>query len=509
MTRLFTLFFWSVCFFQAFAQEPLKEELAPCGTRGMSDWLRQYNGQIPVADRSEDTLWVAIQAHLLAKDNGTARITPERFLNAFCQLNDDFAGANIRFYFKDDWNLINKTAWYAHSTIPQGIEMMLTNNVPNALNSYFAADPAGNCGYNLPYAGVAVAHNCANAGDHTWAHEVGHALSLPHPFIGWEGKTYNFNQPTPLLLTYDYTYFHDTIDTQVPAPLDTALVEFLDGSNCAIAADRICDTKPDYLSYRWDCNAQNTSTVKQKDPAGAEFYSDGTLFMSYAFDRCQNRFSPEEIAIMRATLLTEKSSWIAPAMLQQPVEEEALALEPVQEQLVPNTGALLRWQPVPNATHYLVQASRFVGFSFKQIDVMTTDTFLFAGTLTPNSLYYWRIRPFNYWHACNDFSALATFRTAGVSAASSPDADGWRLYPSLLENETPLTLEIPEQWRGEEAQCNVFDAAGRLVWQSYLLLHTPRMHVSIPAQNWPAGVYRLILTTQKGVKQGALVVAKG
>ncbi|MCB0574414.1 MAG: metalloprotease, partial [Saprospiraceae bacterium] len=102
-------------------------------------------------------------------------------------LNEDYAATGIRFYFKDDWNLINSTAWYQHANIPQGIDMMLTNNVPDALNAYFASNVAGNCGYNLPYAGVAVAHNCAATGDHTWAHEVGHALSLPHPFIGWEG----------------------------------------------------------------------------------------------------------------------------------------------------------------------------------------------------------------------------------------------------------------------------------------------------------------------------------
>ncbi len=227
------------------AQEPLKEALAPCGTLGVSDWLQEYQSRPPVSDRSEDTLWVALQPHLLAKDAGTGRISAERFLNAFCQLNEDFAASNIHFYCKYGWDLLNETDWYNHTTIPQGINMMLTNNIPDALNAYFVADPAGNCGYNLPYGGVAIAHNCAGDGDHTWAHEVGHALSLPHPFIGWEGKTYSFNLPTPELLTYDYTYFHDSLETQIPAPLDTALVELTDGSNCYEAADLFCDSKPD------------------------------------------------------------------------------------------------------------------------------------------------------------------------------------------------------------------------------------------------------------------------
>ncbi len=503
MTR-FLLFILLLPATPIFAQEPSKEELAPCGTLGVSDWLRQYQAHPPVLDRSEDTLWVALQPHLLAKDAGTGRISTEKFLNSFCQLNEDFAAANIQFYFKYDWNLLNETDWYIHTTIPQGIDMMLTNNVPDALNSYFVADPAGNCGYNLPYGGVAIGHNCSGAGDHTWAHEAGHALSLPHPFIGWEGKSYSFNIPTPELLTYDYTYFHDTLDTP-PTPLDTALVEYLSGANCAEAADLICDTKPDYLSYRWDCDAQNMSTTRQKDPAGAEFFSDGTLFMSYALDHCQSRFSPEEINIMRATLLTEKANWLTPVQLQQPIQETPVAIEPVQDVVVPPVGALFTWKPVPNATRYLVQASRLVNFSFKQVDVITTDTFLIAGQLTPNLKYYWRIMPFNDWHTCNSFSEISTFYTGPTSVTSEPDADGWRYYPSLLSEDMPLTLEIPDAWRNEDAHCTVFDAAGRLVWQSDLGPLATRMKLELPSANWPKGVYRFVLRSASGTRTGALV----
>ncbi|MDO8365656.1 MAG: hypothetical protein Q7T20_02580 [Saprospiraceae bacterium] len=506
MVRIFTRILFILASAPIFAQEPLKEDLAPCGTRGVSDWLRGYKARPPVFDRSEDTLWVALQPHLLARDNGSGRIAAEKFINSFCQLNEDFAASNIQFYIKNGWNLLNETDWHVHSTIPEGIEMMLTNNVPDALNAYFVADPAGNCGYNLPYAGVAIGHSCSGTNDHTWSHEAGHALSLPHPFIGWEGKTYNFSVPTPTWLTYDYTHFHDTLETQVPAPLDTALVEFVNGSNCAQAADLICDTKPDYLSYRWECDAQNMSPIKLKDPNGAEFYSDGSLFMSYAMDHCQSRFSPEEIAVMRATLLTEKSNWLTPVRLEQPVEEQAIAIEPVQDQIVPPVGAYFSWKPVPNATHYLVQASRFASFSFKQVDVVTTDTFLTAGLLSPNLQYYWRIRPFNDWHACAPFSFSETFKTSPLSAASEPDADGWRCYPSLLSAGAPLTLEIPDAWHGTDAQCSVFDAGGRLIWQSNLLLNAPRITAEIPSSHWPAGIYHLILVSEKGAKRCAMVV---
>ncbi|NJK83013.1 MAG: hypothetical protein HC912_03550 [Saprospiraceae bacterium] len=50
--------------------------------------------------------------------------------------------------------------------------------------------------------------SCTGRGDHTWAHEIGHALSLNHTFYGWEAignidsTTYNFSLPAPENIRY-------------------------------------------------------------------------------------------------------------------------------------------------------------------------------------------------------------------------------------------------------------------------------------------------------------------
>ncbi len=501
--RLLTFFVLLLCSLPASAQEPSKSELAPCGTpRGISPWLREYAGhpQDFAADRSADTLYVGVQVHLLAKDNGAGRFATNRMLDAFCRLNSDFAASGIRFYFKNDWNLIDSTGWYQHETIEQGIDMMLTNNVSGALNAYFAANVADNCGYNLPYAGVALSHGCSGPNDHTWAHEVGHALSLPHPFIGWEGKVYNFANPTPDTLTYDYTHFHDSLETQIPAPLDTALVEYLDGSNCDIAADLICDTKPDYLSYRWDCDGQGNSLAQQKDPAGATFYSDGTLFMSYSADNCSNRFSDDQIAIMRAALLSEKADWLTTTPPQGDITETAELLSPIGGQLSPVNGTTLQWSAVPNATHYAVQVSRFAAFNVKELDIVTTNTSYTLGQLPNNLTWYWRVRPFNNWFSCTGMTPSATFKTSNILSASEPGADGWRCYPTLLAPAQPLMLEIPESWQGHHAKCIVYDATGYQMWEHKLLPVNGKEQIQLPSALWASGVYRLVLMNDENVK---------
>ncbi len=505
---LFALFLCSFYFTAPAQDDPGKYELAPCGTAPEIDpWVEQYRA-FPqgFAESGADTLYAGVQVHLLARDNGSGRFSNDRLLDAFCRLNSDFGPSAIRFYFKNDWNLLDKTAWFQHDSITQGIQMMFANNVADALNAYFMSNPAGNCGYNLPYAGVAIGHNCAGPNDHTWAHEVGHALGLPHPFIGWEGKVYNFNNPTPDTLTYDYTHFHASPDTIVPAPLDTALVEYLDGSNCGVAADKVCDTKPDYLSYRWNCNAQGTSTVQQKDPAGATFFSDGSLYMSYANDACQNRFSNDQIQIMRAKLQGAKANWLAAAPQGADITSVPELIAPLNGAPAPATGALLQWKPVSGATHYVVQASRISSFAIRDFDQVVTDTSVLTTALLPNVTYYWRVRPFNAAFACTGYSTTGRLVATPVSTVQSATAAGWKIYPSILQAGQILRLEAPAEWSDGPLSLRVFDTAGRMVWTSEQVMTASGMQVALPVEQWNKGTYFLLAASPQGLVRQTLTV---
>lgn len=503
------LFFLCLPCFLLAQTEKNKYDFAPCGTpTGIDPWLLRFQ-QHPqdYASRSQDTLVVGVQIHLLAKDNGTGRFTTERLLDAFCRLNSDFAPAGIRFYFKNPWNLLNNSTWYAHDNIPKGIEMMLTNNFPDALNSYFVQDPAGNCGYNLPYAGVAINHSCANPSDHTWTHEVGHALAMPHPFIGWEGKVYSYSIPTPELLTYDYTYFHDTLETTVPAPLDTALVEFVDASNCAIAADRFCDTKPDYLSYRWNCNTNNNSPFKLKDPAGVEFEVDGTLYMSYAADECQNRFSPAQIEGMRANLNSEKLAWLSNAPALPDVVTTAENQWPENLAVLPGIQTTLQWSAVPHATYYHVVGSRISSFALRDIETVTTDTSFLTPVLAPNRKYYWKVRAFNDYSTCAPYTDVRTFTTGLLSDSYEPTDADFACYPTLLTAGAALQLTCGEKTGTQAHQILVFDAMGRLMLQQNVAFVQGKAQLLLPDETWAAGMYQLVLLGARQAYTQRIVLA--
>ncbi len=471
------------CFLgQLAAQIPTKAELVPCGTAPFLDprlrEIRQHPELLEAAARSNDTLWVGMKIHLVAKDNGLARMSQNRLLDVFCRLNSDFAPSNIHFFFQDDWAMENKSAWFDHATIPAGVQMMQANDVPNALNTYFVGNPAGNCGYNVPYASIAVGLGCAAPTDHTWAHETGHALSLPHPFLGWEGKTYQYNNPTPRTVTYDYTYFHAQPDTILPAPLDTALVELVDKSNCLVAADIHCGTPPDYLSYRWNCDGQGKSTVLQRDPDGVQFYSDGSFFMSYSDDKCSNRFSDDEIASMRDNLLNVKTNYLA-WKVAEPVVGTPTLIQPIGGESGSNAGAKLRWTAVPNATQYLVSGSRLPGFQQNQFEFITSDTFATAPPTPLGQTIYWRVRPFNLAYTCAGFSAAEKFFSTTVDAAEEVlENQGVALFPNLLRaGQLPFVsgnFESPKAVRFA-----VFNALGQVTTEGELTLDKQKVQLPI------------------------------
>ena len=460
-----------------------------CGTPPeISSWLEQY-AQNPVSYRSgaDTILYTRLQIHLLAKDDGLARFRTSQLLDALCRLNSDYESSKIQFFYDKPWELINRTEWWDHNELSTGIEMMLQSNVDSAINCYFVSDPAGNCGYNLPYGGVAIAHNCAAPNDHTWAHELGHALRLPHPFIGWEGKSYNYNTPTPTMLTYDYTNFHDTLDTG--PTLDTAFVEFVDGSNCLTAADRLCLSAPDYISQRWPCNSMNMSTTKQKDPNGVDFYSDGTLYMSYSFDNCQSRFTDDQIAVMRASLLSEKIKLVDQNFVHQDIQSVATAVMPIGGQQVSADAVTMHWTKVPGATQYLVQANRVnASFPLVEFETVTFDTFATALNLLANKTWYYRIRPFNQSEFCTSFSTIASFFTLPPAAVNEPENGSWYVYPTLLAQGVQPRLFIPNQG-SFTGHCTITDINGRILNQSILNGLTSNESFPIDLAGQSAGIY--------------------
>ena len=492
-----------------------------CGVQmGRSAWLQKYQSAPDLYRKGSDTtLYVPLTIHIVGDDNGNGYFSRGALLRALCRLNEDYEQANIHFFVEGDIRYINSSVYYNHTSVLQGAEMMFANNVANTLNCYFVNDPAGNCGYNLPYAGIAMRKSCSQPTDHTWAHEVGHALKLPHPFLGWEGGvswdgsvSHNFNNPAPLRVTYDYTFFKDTLilDTLI---IDTAYVEWVDGSNCSFAADGFCDTSPDYLAARWTCDNNGSSPTLQRDPAGVAFRSDGSYIMGYANDACQAAFTPEQRAAMRAYLLDQRANWLynqlVPGMLDTSEPVSIIAPAP-GEPVVPN-AAYLAWSPIANATHYLVEISRLASFSAPVTTEYITDapSLNIPVNLLENRTYFWRIKPFSAYHHCSDWRVSSSFLTGTISGLQEPGGlVAWQLSPNPIAAGGQLLLDISlDSLPAESWHLQLSNSLGQVVFSQLLRPGSGQQQLAIelPAA-LPAGIYSFTLGDTYGQVVKRLVI---
>jgi len=470
-----------------------------CGTTGVKPWLTQYqNDRTALQYRHNDDstwLYVPMTIQIVGNDAGGGYYPVDLAFRVICEMNEQYQNAHIHFYLTpgDGFRYINNTAWYMHD-FDAGSDLINENRLSDRVNAFIVADPAGNCGYSWQDA-IVIGKSCSNKGNSTWAHEMGHHLSLPHPFVGWEGTSWNFNQAAP-----------DTVGGNA--------VERVDGSNCYESGDRFCDTRPDYINYRWPCDGNYESPFLLTDPVGDTFRSDASLIMGYSYDACASRFTPEQIAAMRANLYTEHANYLQLTEPPAEIADDTMVqlISPIDSATVQYDKFELHWKKVPNATYYLVDVSISKNFAPKMVlETVYDDTMLLVDKPIPNNrVMYWRVRAYSEWDVCqtDDNVQLGIFRTRNLSATNELEnllaAD---LTPNPVAGGASATLLIVTE-ESSDAQLQVHDMAGRLCQQRSIRLSAGENLLDIPTGNLQTGLYTVILRNEKGAIIRRLAVAE-
>lgn len=513
LTRI-SLLMLSFCFC---ALSVAQSELNPCGTIDhKSDWLKNFQRNKGLVDtRGGEKLYVPLTVFVVTNDDGTGEIPSASLLGSLCTLNEDFLDANIEFYLQGGFKYLNQTEMYTHNTTTDAAYQMFDLNIPNTINCYIVGTAAGNCGYNLPYAGVVLDINCTNPDDHTWAHEIGHNLSLPHPFLGWEGgygydgspvgssnSNASFDQAAPETVLYNYTLFKDSLllDTLI---IDTAFVEKVDGSNCEYAADGFCDTAPDYLAYRWTCNeSAGTSFGNMLDPNGESFKSDASLIMSYANDACTSRFSPEQNDAMRANLLDVKSDYLTNQIPPESITDPSITYNfPAQGETQAFDYIELSWEPVEHATHYLVEIHLNETLTAPLWTDIVTEASAIGEILQDFAErdVYWSVAPFTNYEFCTDLQESSTFFVSNVSSTGQETIREWNIVPSIVTAGSAITIQSEENLIG--ANIAVRDMTGKLLLNDKVNGNT----LDIPS-TWSTGIYLVQIRANDNIHTQKIVV---
>jgi hypothetical protein len=457
-----------------------------CGTAGKSPWLIEYQKNRAANPESADTTWlyVPITFHMVGTDAGYYGYGTHQVFAALCNLNKQFEQVHVKFYLHPTlpFNYLANSSWNNHDWAG-GSDLIQTNNIDDRLNAYLVNDPAGNCGYSWQDA-IVLSKGCSGPTNATWAHEVGHHLSLPHPFYGWEGRNVDPTKPAPEQLGVNDE------------------VEKVARVNCLTAGDGFCDTEADYISYRWTCT--DGKSYQMLDPDSVAFRADGTYIMGYANDNCQNRFMPDQIEAMRANLRTQHSQYL---VLNQPqpgiANGDAIQLNsPIDTALVQFNNATFTWNPLPGAEYYFLQVGLFESLHPIVHSANTTDTnYSITTGLPKNRKLYWRVKAYNAWDACNDENnyQVGVFYSLDLSAANDLEKSlGVSVAPNPVIAGLPLNLQV-EGDQSEDVKIQIYDMNSRLIYQAQSQLVQGEQNIEIPTSALVTGQYRLTLHNERGI----------
>lgn len=471
----------------------------PCATPAVkSAWLTQFQQRQSQAQlRASEHKYIAMTIHIVGTDEGKDYINGNQILDALCMLNEKFASTGLQFFVKGDFEYINNSLLFDHdkTTFPHIPSLFVRHNIRETINVYFVRNPMDACGYNYMPGGNSMAlvlsNDCTNGKDANWAHEMGHYLSLPHTFYGWEMEIPNFSQPAPHA-------------TQMGVE-----VEMASGQNCNLAGDGFCDTPADYLSGRWQCDSKGASIIKQMDPDGKYFWSDGSLIMSYSLDACANRFSSSQVVAMHNYLGENLSSYFMPTAPCNQIEPIADVLEYPGNKVVVNAlnkKVFFQWQHVENATGYLLEVSLLANFGTTVYRGITRDTIMEVANLNSTRYYYWRIRPFNPMYACKTYSASRSFTVNQTTAVPLlENVHALELYPnpSLPGEALRLRFDADENMPLKAVLVN---ALGAVVHQQNIQTTVGNNEYILQPQVLPAGMYHLWLKGERGTISKKLVI---
>ena len=186
--------------------------------------------------------------------------------------------------------------------------------------------------------------------------------------------------------------------------------------------------------------------------------------MSYSGDPCPDRFSAEQIGAMRACLQEQRPDHIK-ALPSAPVypREDIQLLFPVPSAYVATHDTIgMVWKKVQEADAYLVEISVVPTFAFTSHSYLALDTTLMVYDLKPSRTYYWRIRPYNQYNACRNYSKVQSFITGTriTPTIEVPGPGEVILFPNPVRSGFPVSLSL-ESMEKRAFRWRLTDLTGR------------------------------------------------
>ncbi len=411
-----------------------------------------------------DVTYVKIKFHLVGSGNGAGFASESLIFDLLCTLNTAFEDQDIQFYMDLPFNYISNDALFNDAQSAAGQTQIQFNKVQTAMNIFITGNfpQPGLLGYYqgpFPTNDYIVIKKSATFGS-TAPHEVGHFLSLAHPFFGWEDNAWNPN-----------VHGNPVTSNFAPSVGFPQLIpnELVDQSNCNNAADQICDTPPDYLfAFSNGQSGCNNFTGGAMDPSGALIDPMENNMMSY-FTSCSDyAFTNDQKVALNLDLMSGQRNYIraddAPSTAA--ITGSPSLMEPIDGETTAGYNLVaFDWTPVDNADAYLLEISTAPTFLNNPQRYIVNGTYkIVEGTFVANATYYWRVRPFNKYITCGtSYTERESFVTGtSVSVAEIDAVSGWNVSPNPVSSNESLTIQI-DATADFDASVVLYNTAGQTV----------------------------------------------
>ena len=443
---------------------------------------------------NDSTLWVPTVFHMCSRANGAGQQDDAWVLSQMCNLNAGFADQNIQFYLVNVNRFNSDQLYYNKPASADYIRSI--HKVTGAMNIFVggaASDPLSNGSFGAYYApGFDWIFSWNDQPLSSTVHEVGHLLTLPHTFNGWEGTDYATESAAT-----GYAPVMGTNGKPVEKVARGTAAE-----NCQWAADGFCDTPPDYSSGGGSCSG----TVNYSDPDNVPFVLDNSIklnYMSYFF--CNPKvFSANQKTAMLLDALSRGYQYVA--------EPIPLMVDGAPAINWPNSGAVahyvstpveLKWDPAPAAGGYLVTVERTINNGSIVVSTVTKRTVFNATslwiTLQPNLEYTWKVKALTRYDLCSagGESPKATFTTAGWALSTDlvTDIESSRVYPNPASQGKQVFVEVNVPFGGE-AQISIQNTLGQTLMSKQNLSFVSGINMQqLDLSSLTAGMYIVTIET--------------